>query len=108
MKNYLVYLYHMRDAALELEVLTREVGRESVIKQAMERNIEIIGAAAKRIPGDLQLQWSAVPWKDIIDMRNIIAHEYIKITMGYLRTIIAADIPPLLDAIRNIIAQHGE
>ena len=108
MKNYLVYLYHMRDAAVDLRALRHEIGKESTIKRAMERNFEIMGEAAKRVPREMQPSWPEIPWKDVIDMRNIVAHEYEKLTLQRLAVAIDEDVPKILQAIEKILAQHGE
>ena len=46
---------------------------------ALERVLELIGEAARRITPATRETHPAIPWKDIIGMRNIIAHEYGKV-----------------------------
>jgi uncharacterized protein with HEPN domain len=43
---------------------------------AVARAIEIVGEAARRIPEDIQVQYPCVPWRKIVGMRNILAHNY--------------------------------
>ncbi|MFH0921022.1 MAG: HepT-like ribonuclease domain-containing protein [Fibrobacterota bacterium] len=38
--------------------------------------MEIIGEAARNIPESLQIKHPDIPWKDMIGMRNKIAHAY--------------------------------
>jgi len=45
--------------------------------EAAERRIEKIGLAAKDIPEDVQKQYDHIPWRNIIGMRNVIAHIYL-------------------------------
>ena len=43
---------------------------------ATARAIEIIGEAARRVPDEVQLRFPAIPWRQIIGMRNVLAHNY--------------------------------
>lgn len=43
---------------------------------AVARTIEIIGEAARRVPEDIRQSIPAIPWRQIIGMRNVLAHKY--------------------------------
>ena len=43
---------------------------------AVVRNFEIIGEAARHIPEAITKKYPEVPWKYMKDMRNILIHEY--------------------------------
>ena len=49
---------------------------DSRTKDAVERNFEIIGEAASRIPDDFKKLHPTVEWRIIKDFRNFIIHEY--------------------------------
>jgi uncharacterized protein with HEPN domain len=42
----------------------------------VERNIEIIGEAARRISDDLKQEYPEIPWRKIITQRNVLIHDY--------------------------------
>ena len=44
------------------------------------RNFEIIGEAAAHLPEDLVADHPEIPWQDMLDMRNVLAHEYFGIS----------------------------
>ena len=46
---------------------------------AVLRNLEVIGEAAKNFPIDLQAQIPGIAWKQIAGMRDWIAHAYYKV-----------------------------
>ena len=50
--------------------------QDTLIQDAVVRNLEIIGEAAKNIPDDLRLKYPAVPWKRVAGFRNIAIHDY--------------------------------
>lgn len=49
---------------------------DSKTKDAVERNFEIIGEAASRIPDGFKNEHPHVEWRIIKDFRNFIIHEY--------------------------------
>jgi len=48
----------------------------SMIVDAVVRNLEIIGEASKNISQDIQQKHSGIPWKKLAGIRNRIVHEY--------------------------------
>lgn len=48
----------------------------SMIFDAVIRNFEIIGEAAKNIPDNVKSKFSHIPWIDMVGMRNILIHGY--------------------------------
>jgi uncharacterized protein with HEPN domain len=54
-----------------------------------------IGELANHLSDDFRGQHSGMRWRQIIDMRNIIAHDYGSIDMELTWTTIANDIPQL-------------
>lgn len=50
--------------------------QDTMIQDAVVRNLEIIGEAAKNIPEDLRAQHPKIPWKRVAGFRNIAIHDY--------------------------------
>ena len=48
---------------------------------AVIRSLEIIGEATGKIPKDVQMRYSDVPWDEIIGMRNRLVHEYFEVDL---------------------------
>lgn len=63
---------------------------------AVVRNLEIIGEAAKNIPLKFRKEHSEIPWKQIIAMRNKVSHEYFGTDEEILWATINEDIPNLI------------
>lgn len=52
------------------------------------RRLEIIAEAAKKLPEDIRVRHADVPWKSIIGLRNIIAHNYDEVNLKEIWQII--------------------
>jgi uncharacterized protein with HEPN domain len=59
-------------AGMDLTVF--QADRKTV--DAVVRNLEIIGEAARILPDDVRSRAPEVEWRKIIGMRHILAHEY--------------------------------
>ena len=62
---------------------------------AVVRNLEIIGEAAKQIPAEFRNQHSAIPWTQIAGLRNRIVHDYAGIDLKLVWNILQTAIPRL-------------
>ena len=73
---------------------------------AVLRALEVIGEAAKRVPDDVQQRFPDIPWRQIIGMRNIIAHDYLGIRLSRVHAtavdflpVLVARLPTMIDEI---------
>jgi len=80
---------------------------EELIQTWIVHNIQIIGEAACRLSLELMRRHSAVPWKDIIGMRNIIVHDYFGIDRDVVWRVVEKDIPELKSRIEHIITSNS-
>ena len=103
-----VRLQHILQAIGKIKEFTKEVdfdklSEDDLILSAVERQVEIIGEAANHISEELRAQNAQIPWRPMINFRNIIAHEYFQIDLGILWDIIIDKIPILEKDIQKII-----
>ncbi|ANI90228.1 hypothetical protein A9P82_13575 [Arachidicoccus ginsenosidimutans] len=68
-------------------------------RYAVERNFEIIGEAASRVPQAFKLQHLQVEWRIIKDFRNFIIHDYFGINQNIVWDTIQYRLPDLLEQI---------
>jgi uncharacterized protein with HEPN domain len=54
--------------------------KDDLIYDAVLRNLEVIGEAAKNVPGEMRLQFGFVEWRKISGFRDIVAHQYFSVT----------------------------
>lgn len=71
------------------------------------RRLEIIGEAASQIPPEFREKHTAIPWRDIVDLRNRIAHGYDTLNVTILWNIIHQDLPNVADMIRKILREDA-
>ena len=64
-------------------------------QDAVTRNIEIIGEAARSLSTDFKEKHSDIPWADIVGMRNIIVHQYFGILPDVVWDVIRNELPLL-------------
>ncbi len=69
---------------------------------AVIRNFEIIGEAANKLPDDIRMKTPDIPWRDIIDFRNRIAHEYFGVSVSIVWQIIGKELTPLKDNMEKL------
>ena len=71
---------------------------------AVIRNLEIIGEAAKNIPEEICLSHPEIEWRAITALRNIVAHEYFGVRDEIIWDIATNKVPRLKVQIDRIIS----
>jgi len=69
--------------------------------------IVVIGEAANHLSNEFQMNHPNVPWKDIIGMRNILAHQYDKVDSEVVWDVVHRDILELLDLLRSLLSTNN-
>ena len=75
------------------------------LRRHAERVIELIGEACNRLPESILEQHSEVPWRQIVGMRNWLAHGYDGIDYDILWDAISRHTNDLLSKIDPLIAE---
>ena len=69
--------------------------KEELVQNWIVHHLQIIGEAAARLSEDFQEQHSEIPWFKIIGMRNILVHDYFRIDINAVWSVIENDLPLL-------------
>ena len=76
-----------------------------MVFDAVRMRLLEIGEAASGIPADLRASEPAIPWREIIGMRNWMAHRYFDTVHAYVWGTVDHDLEPLLHAVERLRAQ---
>lgn len=109
MKDNKVYLLQILDFIDKIESYTQE-GQDvymnsSLIQDAVIRNFEIIGEAAKQISEDVKKDHPGIPWRKITGFRDILIHRYMGVDLDAVWNAIIQDLPPLKREILKIVSE---
>ncbi len=74
---------------------------------AVVRNFEIIGEAAAHVPEEIVADHPEIPWQDMRDMRNVLAHEYFGINENIIWDTIQDDLSRLVPQLKSLLEKHG-
>lgn len=103
-----IYIADILQAIDHLEKLTEAFSNaESFYEdwksfQAAERNLQIIGEVVKNLPADIKSKYDEIAWQNIVDMRNLVVHEYQKVDPEIFWKAIHYKIPELKAVILKI------
>jgi uncharacterized protein with HEPN domain len=72
---------------------------------AVARNLEIIGEAAKKIPEAIRAKNPEIEWKKIAGLRDILIHEYFGLNTEIIWDVVQKKIPALEKQIQSIFRE---
>lgn len=109
-KDDTVYLREILDCLALIEEYVAGVSYETFLRERMRRDavikqIENVGEAARKLSKDFRKQHFEVPWVQIIAMRHVATHEYSSLDWKVVWDTATLDIAPLKEAIQKILAQ---
>ena len=79
---------------------------ETIIK-AVLYDFLVIGEAARVIPNDIQSRYPEIPWRLMIDMRNVVSHEYFQVQIDMVWRSLSEDLPALKQQIIALMEQES-
>jgi len=107
MSDAQVLLRHIAHCISRIEQDTKS-GKEAfmtneTLQDAVVHNLQIIGEASKKLPDHLKSRCSAIPWKEIAGMRDVIVHDYFGISWEIVWDVIQNRLPTLKKAINDML-----
>src|SRR3989344_3249066 len=95
-----LYLRDILDSINKIAKFSQELSYEDfkandMAIDAIVRNLEIIGEAARNMPAEVKDNNTEIPWEKMVSMRNKILHEYFGVDLEILWKTTQEDLPVL-------------
>jgi uncharacterized protein with HEPN domain len=111
MRRDLAYLRDIQESArlaisyLEGACLESFSG-DTQLQDAVIRRIEIIGEAARRVSEETRAEQPALPWRQMIGIRNQVIHMYDGVDISVVWSTVRDDLPGLLETLDGILGRE--
>jgi len=84
------------EIAFEKAEVDRDTGEDAqIVYDAILYNLLVIGEAVKGLTEEITSRNSAIPWKEIAKLRDILAHKYFRVDSAVIRTVLNAPLENL-------------
>jgi uncharacterized protein with HEPN domain len=74
---------------------------------AVVRNLEIIGEAAKRVPAELRQQAPDIEWTKIAGLRDVLIHAYFNIDLEIVWDVVANKLPAFARGVKQLLGKEA-
>jgi len=106
MVNDELYCRHIRDAISKIESYVQGMTFETfnknfLVQDGTIREFEVIGEAAKHLSDAFKERCKEIPWREVVDMRNKLVHEYFDVDTELVWGTIHNDLLLLKRAVSN-------
>jgi uncharacterized protein with HEPN domain len=97
-RDDMLFVDDILTAIEKIETYTRNLSYEefvatSVVIDAVIRNFEVIGEAAKKIPKRIKNRYPEIPWKEAAGFRDVLIHNYFGIDIEAVWDTVHSNIP---------------
>lgn len=104
----LLYLTQMLDNIERIYLWTSGLTFEAyqanlMLRDAVERCLERISEASRRLPEELKASQPQIPWRRVADIGNVLRHEYDDIADTEIWRIVVDDLEALRNAVQAMI-----
>lgn len=94
-------LWDMMEAAKKIQQFVADktpdaYAADELLQAGVERKLEIIGEAARKVADSFQREHPEIPWRGIISQRHFLAHEYGEVRHEKLWHVATVRIPELI------------
>ena len=107
-RNYKMFVEDILEAIKKIEKYIKNLEyadfeANNLVLDAVIRNLEIIGEAAKNVPEKTRLANPDVPWSRMIGLRNVTIHEYFGLDVSIIWEIVSKNLPDTKKSIIKLL-----
>lgn len=102
----------LRDILEAIEAIERYAhqGREvfdeqELIQVWVVHHLQVIGEAANALSGELLDRYPETPWAQIIAFRNLVVHEYFRVSLNLVWSIVQNNLPSLESTVEIMLQE---
>lgn len=77
-------------------------------QSAVLMQLQQIGELAKRVSQVAQTEMPSVPWRDVADFRNVVAHDYYSVQLHIVWHIVTVQLAPLEGVCLSYLKAHPQ
>ena len=113
LRDYKVYLNDILTSISKIErymdnLSFQEFTQDGMRVDAVVRNLEVIGEAAKHVPKEIRRKYPLVEWRKVSGLRDILIHEYFGVDLDILWDIAKNKLPTLKKGMERILELEKE
>jgi uncharacterized protein with HEPN domain len=101
----------LQDIRAAIQTIRNYVASESFdgkTSDAVLYNLVVIGEAAGQLSAETREKAPQIPWHEVVGLRNLIAHEYFRVDLEVIETIVDERLPALDNAAESLLAETQE
>ena len=112
-RDYLLFLEDMMTAIVKIEEYTREMDRDTfmrnvLVQDAVIRNFEVIGEAAKHVPKRIRDKHPHLEWREAAGFRDVLIHDYFGIDVESVWETVTRNIPVLKVHLADVLQAEAK
>lgn len=113
MKSDRIYILHMIDSMDQISEYTDQISmaefkENRLIQDAVVRNFEIVGEAAKKVSIQTKKKFPHIPWKNMAGMRDKLIHNYMGVDLDAVWKTIEDIAPSMRKKLDEVVQSMGE
>ena len=102
------FLWDMLEAAQKIRSFVAgkdldEYLKDDLLRSAVERRLEILGEAARRVSAEFARKHPEIPWSGLVGLRNVLSHRYGEIKNERIWQVATVDVPKLITALAPLV-----
>jgi uncharacterized protein with HEPN domain len=109
-RDYEIYLKDILEAIAKIRDYTsgfsfEDFADDPKTRDAVVRNLEVIGEAVKKIPPEVRLRAPEVEWKRMAGLRDVLIHEYFRIDQEIIWDLVQNRLPIFKEQVRQLLGE---